>query len=66
MVVRNNRQLYLEVLLQGRNEPEYFLAPEYVIPDARAAEINVKVRVTAAHRHQAVLLHLNRRKNAVK
>jgi len=32
--------------------------PEYVVPDAGPAKVDVKVGVAAAHRHQAVLLHL--------
>ena len=37
---------------------EFLTHSENVVPDRGTAEINMKVRVTVLHAHQAILLHL--------
>ncbi len=52
------RNTGLEVDGGGRDEPEYLLAAEEVVPHARPAQVHVEICVAAGDGHEAVLLDL--------
>ena len=47
-----------QVLVRGRDEPEYLETAEQVVPDRGAAKVQVEVHVAVGHGHDHKLLYL--------